>query len=288
MSAITASMVKDLRERTGLGMMECKKALVDAAGDSELAIENMRKSSGMKAAKKAGRVAADGVVAVRTQAGKAVLLEVNSETDFVARDENFLSFVGNVADAALTAGTSNVEELLAGDLEAAREALIQKIGENITVRRVTAISSEGVLGSYVHGNNRIGVLVELQGGDEALAKDVAMHIAAVNPQVAKPEEMPQDAVAKEKEIFTAQAAESGKPAEIIEKMVEGRLRKYLAENSLVEQAFVKDPDQTVGKLLKAAGADIVGFTRYEVGEGIEKKQEDFAAEVAAQVAGVSG
>jgi elongation factor Ts len=288
MSAITASMVKDLRERTGLGMMECKKALVDAAGDSELAIENLRKSSGMKAAKKAGRVAADGVVAVRAEAGRAVLLEVNSETDFVARDENFLAFVGNVADAALAAGTSDVEELLSGELDAAREALIQKIGENITVRRVAAVSSEAVLGSYVHGNNRIGVLVELEGGDETLAKDVAMHIAAVNPQVAKPEDMPQEAVAKEKEIFTAQAAESGKPAEIIEKMVEGRLRKYLAENSLVEQPFVKDPDQTVGKLLKAAGADILGFSRYEVGEGIEKKQEDFAAEVAAQVAGVNG
>ena len=287
MSAITASMVKDLRERTGLGMMECKKALVDAAGDAELAIENLRKSSGMKAAKKAGRVAADGVVAVRADQGKAVLLEVNSETDFVARDDNFLAFVSGVADQALAPGASSVEELLNGELEASREALIQKIGENITVRRVTAISSEGVLGSYVHGNNRIGVLVELNGGDEALAKDVAMHVAAVNPQVAKPEEMPQEAVAKEKEIFTAQAAESGKPAEIIEKMVEGRLRKYLAENSLVEQPFVKDPDQTVGKLLKAAGADIVGFTRYEVGEGIEKKEDDFAAEVAAQVAGAS-
>lgn len=287
MSAITASMVKDLRERTGLGMMECKKALVDAAGDAELAIENLRKSSGMKAAKKAGRVAADGVVAVRADQGKAVLLEVNSETDFVARDDNFLAFVSGVADQALATGASSVEELLNGELEASREALIQKIGENITVRRVAAISSEGVLGSYVHGNNRIGVLVELNGGDEALAKDVAMHVAAVNPQVAKPEEMPQEAVAKEKEIFTAQAAESGKPAEIIEKMVEGRLRKYLAENSLVEQPFVKDPDQTVGKLLKAAGADIVGFTRYEVGEGIEKKEDDFAAEVAAQVAGAS-
>lgn len=288
MSAITASMVKDLRERTGLGMMECKKALVDAAGDSELAIENLRKSSGMKAAKKAGRVAADGVVAVRTQRGKAVLLEINSETDFVARDDNFLAFVDKVADAALDKGFLSVEELLSGEIEAAREALVQKIGENITVRRVAVINSEGVLGSYVHGNNRIGVLVELSGGDEALAKDIAMHIAAVNPQVAKPEDMPQEAVTKEKEIFTAQAAESGKPAEIIEKMVEGRLRKYLAENSLVEQAFVKDPDQTVGKLLKAASADIVGFTRYEVGEGIEKKQEDFAAEVAAQVAGVNG
>lgn len=288
MSVITASMVKDLRERTGLGMMECKKALVEAAGDSELAIENLRKSSGMKAAKKAGRVAADGVIAVRASAGKAVLLEVNSETDFVARDDNFLSFVGKVADYALQSGATSAEEVMSDSLEADREALIQKIGENITVRRVTSISSDGVLGSYVHGNNRIGVLVELQGGTEELAKDIAMHVAAVNPQVAKPEEMPQEAVAKEKEIFSAQAAESGKPAEIIEKMVEGRLRKYLAENSLVEQPFVKDPDQTVGKLLKASGADILGFTRYEVGEGIEKKQEDFAAEVAAQVAGSKG
>jgi elongation factor Ts len=288
MSAITASMVKDLRERTGLGMMECKKALVEAAGDSELAIENLRKSSGMKAAKKAGRVAADGVIAVRSSAGKAVLVEVNSETDFVARDDNFMSFVGKVAEQALESGVSDVAALMSGSLDADREALVQKIGENITVRRVTSLQSDGVLGSYVHGNNRIGVLVELTGGDEALAKDIAMHIAAVNPQVAKPEHMPQEAVQKEKEIFTAQAAESGKPAEIIEKMVEGRLRKYLAENSLVEQAFVKDPDQTVGKLLKAADADILGFTRYEVGEGIEKKQEDFAAEVAAQVAGVNG
>lgn len=288
MSAITASMVKDLRERTGLGMMECKKALVDAAGDAELAIENLRKSSGMKAAKKAGRVAADGIIILRAKAGKAVLVEVNSETDFVARDDNFLTFVGNVADAALSSSAATVEELMTGDLENAREALIQKIGENITVRRFEAKTSDAVIGAYVHGNNRIGVLVELQGGDEILAKDVAMHVAAVNPQVAKPEDMSQEAVAKEREIFSAQAAESGKPAEIIEKMVEGRVRKYLAENSLVEQAFVKDPDQTVGKLLKAAGADILGFTRYEVGEGIEKKQEDFAAEVAAQVAGAQG
>ncbi len=288
MSAITALMVKDLRERTGLGMMECKKALVDAAGDSELAIENMRKSSGMKAAKKAGRVAADGIIALRSEAGKAVLVEVNSETDFVARDDSFLAFVGNVADAALSSSAATVEELMSGDLEKAREALIQKIGENITVRRFESKASDAVLGAYIHGNNRIGVLVELQGGDEALAKDVAMHVAAVNPQVAKPEDMSQEAVAKEREIFSAQAAESGKPAEIIEKMVEGRVRKYLAENSLVEQAFVKDLDQTVGKLLKAAGADILGFTRYEVGEGIEKKQEDFAAEVAAQVAGANG
>ena len=288
MSAITASMVKDLRERTGLGMMECKKALVEAAGDIELAIENLRKSSGMKAAKKAGRVAADGVIAMRAEAGKAVILEVNSETDFVARDENFLAFVGNVADTALSTNAASVEDLMNGDLENTREALIQKIGENITVRRIENIASENTLGSYIHGNNRIGVVVELKGGSEELAKDVAMHVAAVNPQVAKPEDMSQEAVEKEREIFSAQAAESGKPPEIVAKMVEGRVRKYLAENSLVEQAFVKDPDQTVGQLLKSAGADILGFTRYEVGEGIEKKQEDFAAEVAAQVAGANG
>ena len=288
MSSITASMVKDLRERTGLGMMECKKALVEAAGDIDLAIENMRKSSGMKAAKKAGRVAADGVVAIRAQAGKAVILEVNSETDFVARDDNFLAFVGSVADGALTTSAAAVDELMAGELENTREALIQKIGENITVRRFEAKTSDGVLGSYIHGNNRIGVIVELQGGDESLAKDIAMHIAAVNPQVAKPEDMSQEAVNKEREIFAAQAAESGKPPEIVAKMVEGRVRKYLAENSLVEQAFVKEPDQTVGQLLKSSSADILSFIRYEVGEGIEKKQEDFAAEVAAQIAGANG
>lgn len=285
MSAITAAMVKDLRERTGLGMMECKKALVEAGGDADLAIENLRKSSGMKAAKKAGRVAAEGVVLIRGDAKKAVLLEVNCETDFVARDEGFLAFVEQVADTLANSAVSDVESLMEGELASAREALVQKIGENISVRRFSRIETDGVLGSYVHGNGRIAVVVELQGGDEELAKDVAMHVAAVNPRVAKPEDMPQDEVAKEREIYLAQAQESGKPAEIVEKMVEGRVRKFLAESSLVDQPFVKDPDQKVGKLLSAAGADVKGFTRYEVGEGIEKKQEDFAAEVAAQVQG---
>ncbi len=285
MSAITAAMVKDLRERTGLGMMECKKALVEAGGDADLAIENLRKSSGMKAAKKAGRVAAEGVVLIRGDAKKAVLLEVNCETDFVARDEGFLAFVEQVADTLANSAVNDVESLMEGELASAREALVQKIGENISVRRFSRIETDGVLGSYVHGNGRIAVVVELQGSDEELAKDVAMHVAAVNPRVAKPEDMPQDEVAKEREIYLAQAQESGKPAEIVEKMVEGRVRKFLAESSLVDQPFVKDPDQKVGKLLSAAGADVKGFTRYEVGEGIEKKQEDFAAEVAAQVQG---
>lgn len=283
MSAISA--VKDLRERTGLGMMECKKALAEANGDIDLAIENLRKSSGMKAAKKAGRVAADGVVAARVSAdGKsATVVEVNSETDFVARDEGFLAFVNMIADAAAASSAETVDELMAGDLETAREALIQKIGENISVRRFERMTTDGLVASYVHGNSRIAVIVDLTAGTEELAKDVAMHVAAVNPQVAKPEDMPQEAIDKEKEIFSAQAAESGKPAEIIEKMVVGRMRKFLAENSLTEQAFVKDPDLTVGKLLSQGGADINGFIRFEVGEGIEKKEEDFAAEVAKQV-----
>ena len=288
MSAISAAMVKDLRERTGLGMMECKKALVEAGGDAELAIENLRKSSGMKAAKKAGRVAAEGVVLVRSEEGKAVILEVNCETDLVARDDSFLAFAADVADAALSSASSDVAELLAGELEARREALVQKIGENISVRRFVRLISDGTIGSYVHGNSRIAVLTELTGGTEELARDVAMHVAAVSPRVAKPEEMPQELIASEKDIYVAQASESGKPTEIVEKMVEGRLRKFLSENSLVDQAFVKDPDQTVGKLLKSGGADIRGFVRFEVGEGIEKKQEDFAAEVAAQVQGAKG
>lgn len=285
MSAITAAMVKDLRERTGLGMMECKKALVEAGGDADLAIENLRKSSGMKAAKKAGRVAAEGVVIVRGDSKQAIVLEVNCETDFVARDEGFLAFVEQVANSLVNSDVADVEELMSGELGAAREALVQKIGENISVRRFTRISTDGVLGSYIHGNGRIAVVTELKGGDEELAKDVSMHVAAVAPRVAKPEDMPQEEIAKEREIYTAQAAESGKPAEIVEKMVEGRVRKFLAESSLVEQPFVKDPDLKVGKLLSSAGADVVGFVRYEVGEGIEKKQEDFAAEVAAQVKG---
>lgn len=287
MAAVSASMVKELRERTGLGMMECKKALVEAGGDIEVAIEDLRKSSGMKAAKKAGRTAADGIVAAKVaeDGSYGVLVEVNSETDFVARDDNFLAFVGKVVDKAFEDKQGDVAALMAGELESAREALVQKIGENISVRRVSVVEAEGAVGSYVHSNNRIGVLVALKGGDVEVARDVAMHVAAVNPLVAKPDDMSAELIEKEREIYTAQAQESGKPPEIIEKMIDGRIRKYLAENSLTEQAFVKDPDTTVGKLLKSAGADILGFVRMEVGEGIEKEEVDFAAEVAAQLKG---
>ncbi|MEL0162759.1 MAG: translation elongation factor Ts [Halieaceae bacterium] len=283
---MSAALVKELRERTGLGLLECKKALAEANGDVDAAIEALRKSSGMKAAKKAGRTAADGVVAIKTaeDGAFATMVEVNSETDFVARDENFLGFVGAVVDKAFSQRITDVETLAADDIEDARQALVQKIGENISVRRVVAHAVEGgVIGGYVHGNNRIAVLVSLKGGSEELARDVAMHVAAVNPQVVSPANMPEEVVAKEREIYVAQAADSGKPAEIIEKMVDGRVRKFLAENSLTEQAFVKDPDQTVGKLVSAAGAEVVSFTRFEVGEGIEVEKVDFAAEVAAQL-----
>lgn len=283
---MSIALVKELRERTGLGMMECKKALKAADGDVEKAIEEMRKSSGMKAAKKAGRTAADGVVTTRLSddGSYGVLVEVNSETDFAARDSGFLGFVKSVVDTAYDSKQTDVATLMSEDLESAREALVQKIGENITVRRVELLNAEtGIVGAYVHGNSRIAVLVALNGGDQDLAKDVAMHVAAVNPQVVSPEDMSQEAVAKEREIFTAQAQDSGKPAEIIEKMIGGRLKKFLAENSLVEQAFVKDPDVTVGKLVSAAGAEVVSFVRFEVGEGIEVETMDFAAEVAAQL-----
>lgn len=286
--AVSAAMVKELRDRTGLGMMECKKALNEANGDIELAIEELRKSSGMKAAKKAGRTAADGVVATKVaeDGSYAVVVEVNSETDFVARDDGFLAFVDKVANKAFADKQDDVAALMAGELEEAREALVQKIGENISVRRVSVLSADsGVVDTYVHSNNRIAVLVALKGGDAELARDVAMHVAAVNPRVAKQEDMPQEEVDKEREIFTAQAQESGKPAEIIEKMIEGRIRKFLSENALVDQPFVKDPELTVGKLLKNGGAEIQTFIRFEVGEGIEKEEVDFAAEVAAQLKG---
>ncbi len=283
---MSAALVKELRERTGLGLLECKKALAEAAGDVDAAIEALRKSSGMKAAKKAGRTAADGVVAIKTadDGAFATMVEVNSETDFVARDENFLGFVSAVVDKAFTQRITEVEVLAADDIEDARQALVQKIGENISVRRVITHQVDGgVIGGYVHGNHRIAVLVSLKGGSEDLARDVAMHVAAVNPQVVAPANMPEEVVAKEREIYAAQAADSGKPAEIVEKMIDGRVRKFLAENSLTEQAFVKDPDQTVGKLVSAAGAEVISFTRFEVGEGIEVEKVDFAAEVAAQL-----
>ncbi len=284
MAAITAQMVKELRERTGLGMMDCKKALTEADGDAELAIENLRKSSGMKAAKKAGRTAAEGVVPIKTsddgQVG--VLVEVNCETDFAARDDNFNGFADEVLNRVFESRETDIEKLMADGLEVVREELVQKIGENVSVRRAVLI--EGGVAAYVHTTGKIGVLLGISGGDESLGKDIAMHIAATNPQVVAAEDAPADLLDKEREIYTAQAADSGKPAEIVAKMVEGRIRKFLAEISLVEQAFVKDPDTRVGELLKKAGATVSGFTRYEVGEGIEREVDDFAAEVAKQLA----
>ncbi|MDG2145473.1 MAG: translation elongation factor Ts, partial [Porticoccaceae bacterium] len=245
MSQVTASLVKELRDRTGLGMMECKRALVEADADIDKAIEDLRKSSGMKAAKKAGRTAADGLVSVKVEGGYGVVVEVNSETDFVARDEGFQGFVAAVVNAGFSSKATDMAALMEGDLESAREALVQKIGENISPRRISCVEAD-VVGGYVHSNNRIAVIVGLSGGDEELAKDVAMHVAAVNPAVVSSDQMPADIVAAEKEIFAAQARESGKPEEIIEKMIVGRVNKFLKESSLVDQPFVKDPDTSVG------------------------------------------
>lgn len=287
MANITAGMVKELRERTGLGMMDCKKALVEADGDMDKAIDEMRKASGMKAAKKAGRIAAEGVVLTKISedGNYGVILEVNSETDFVARDDNFLNFANSVLELAFTSRETDVAKLMSTGLEDAREKLVQKIGENINVRRVENIEfknvNDGIVDTYIHSNNRIAVLVAITGGDDTLAKDIAMHVAAVNPIVVRAEDVPPELLAKESEIYSAQARESGKPEEIIEKMIQGRLRKYVAEVSLLDQAFVKDGEITVAALLKKAGADVVSFKRYEVGEGIEKEEVDFAAEVAA-------
>lgn len=286
MSQVTASLVKELRDRTGLGMMECKRALVEADADIDKAIEDLRKSSGMKAAKKAGRTAADGLVSVKVEGGYGVVVEVNSETDFVARDEGFQGFVAAIVNAGFSSKATDMTALMEGDLESAREALVQKIGENISPRRISSVEAD-VVGGYVHSNNRIAVIVGLSGGDEELAKDVAMHVAAVNPAVVSSDQMPADIVAAEKEIFAAQARESGKPEEIIEKMIVGRVNKFLKESSLVDQPFVKDPDTSVGNLVKAAGAEILSFVRFEVGEGIDVEEVDFAAEVAAQVQGAS-
>jgi len=284
-------MVKELRERTGLGMMECKKALEESDGNIELAIENMRKASGLKAAKKAGRTAAEGVVLARVAADGSfgMLLEVNSETDFVARDASFLSFSNTVLEKAYAAKQADVAAVMSGELETSRQALVQKIGENISVRRIAAAApAGGVVGSYVHSNNRIAVLVELKGGTVELARDIAMHVAALNPPVLSPAQMPVDLVEKEKEIIKAQPDMAGKPAEIVDKMVMGRISKFLKESSLTEQPFVKNPEVTVGALAKKAGAEIVSFVRFEVGEGIAKEETDFAAEVAAQVQASKG
>lgn len=284
---ITADKVKQLRERTGAGMMECKKALVETQGDLDAAAELMRKSGLAKADKKATRIAAEGTVAMERAGRSAVLVEVNCETDFVARSEAFQAFARDLAKAALAHSPSDLEALLhlaqgSGSLEDQRRALIAKIGENISVRRFVRVTAPEVLGSYVHGA-RIGSLVALKGGDEALALDLAMHVAALNPAYVDAEQVPAAVLDKEREILTDQTKAEKKPPDIIAKMVEGRLRKYLAEITLLGQPFVRDPDITVEKLLKKSGAKVVQFVRYEVGAGIEKKHDDFVGEVMAQV-----
>jgi len=289
--SITASQVKELRERSGAGMMECKKALVETGGDIEAAIEHLRKSGLAKADKKAGRVAAEGAIIEAADASGAVLVEINCETDFVAKDDNFRAFADRVAELALAAGNDDVAALAevefeSGDsVEVRRQQLVAKLGENIQIRRIQRVAAEGgVIGGYIHGG-RIGVLVSLEGGNEDLARDIAMHVAALNPPFVDADSVPADVLEKEKGILRAQAEDSGKPAEIIEKMIVGRLNKHLAEITLVGQPFVKDSDQTVGALLKSKGAKVRNFVRLEVGEGIEKEESDFAAEVMQQARG---
>ncbi|CAD6876243.1 Translation elongation factor Ts [Methylomonas fluvii] len=293
MMSISAAMVKELRERTGSGMMECKKALVEANGDMELAIENMRKAGLAKADKKSGRIAAEGIIGVKVSddAKTVVMVDVNCETDFVAKGDDFIGFANDVVNSLLTSNVNSDEELQAMVLNTGvsvddtRRALIAKIGENITVRRfVKFTTTDGGQAAYLHGS-KIGVIVELTKNDPALGKDVAMHVAAAKPEYVSDDQVSADVIAKEKEIFAAQALESGKPAEIVEKMIGGRINKFLAEVTLLGQPFIKDDSVTVGKLLTSKGNSVVRFARFEVGEGIEKKEEDFAAEVMAQVRG---
>ena len=289
--AVTAAIVKELRERTGAGMMECKRALVETNGDVEAAVEHLRKSGLAQADRKASRVAAEGKIAlaVSSDGKQAVMVEINCETDFVARDENFVSFSDAVAANALSENPADLEALLntsigAETLEQARQALVTKIGENVQVRRFVSVSTDGTIGAYVHGG-KIGVLVETAGGDETLARDLAMHVAALNPEYVSADDVPEDIIAREKDILVAQAESSGKPAEIIEKMVSGRLRKHLSGITLLGQPFVKDGDLTVGRLLDQKNASVSLFERLAVGEGIDKQDSNFADEVMQQVTG---
>ena len=290
---ITAALVKELRERTGAGMMECKKALVESAGDIEVAIETMRKAGIAKAAKKSGRIAAEGLIAIQQNAERAAMVEINCETDFVSKGDDFKAFCNTITTTVLNEQPTNLEQLMelvlatGKTVENTRQELIAKLGENIQVRRFTLVKvvPSGCLGVYLHGT-RIGVLVDMRGGQTELAKDIAMHIAASRPLCVNADQVPAEFVTKEKEIYLAQAADSGKPTHIIEKMVEGRLKKFLAEITLLGQPFVKDPDQTVDKLLKANQAQVAHFERFEVGEGIEKKNENLAEAVRKQVEGL--
>ena len=286
---ITASLVKELRERTGAGMMDCKKALNDANGDIEVAIEVMRKSGAAKAAKKAGRIAAEGIISIKQNEGEIVILEVNCETDFVAKDENFLSFVDEILEVITKQDVTDVDDLLHKSIndqtiEEKIQQLTAKIGEKLSIRRFEKSKINKKVGTYLHGK-RIGVIVEIEGGDDNLAKDIAMHIAASKPLYVDSKEVSSSVLDKEKEIYIAQAQESGKPDDIIEKMVEGRLKKFVKEITLLGQPFVKDSEQSVEKILKSANAKVLSIIRYEVGEGIEKRVDNFAEEVMSQAKG---
>ena len=280
---ISAKDVKDLREKTGLGMMECKKALEEAGGDSDLAITNLRKNSALKAEKKSSRTAVEGVILSDTSdSSNSILIEINCETDFVAKDANFLAFTDEVLETCLNSPDASLEKLLSDSLEEKRQNLVQKIGENIVIRRKSNVSSPFVY-SYIHGNKKIGVLLSLKKENEELGKDLAMHVAASNPLAISPEEIPEEIIYKEKEIIEAQVSDADKPQEIIEKMTSGRLKKFLSEVSLIDQPFVKVPSLNVSQLLKNNDNSVLSFIRYEVGEGIEVEKKDFAEEVQAQL-----
>ncbi|MEC7413672.1 MAG: translation elongation factor Ts [Pseudomonadota bacterium] len=286
--AISAAMVKELRERTGLGMMDCKRALTEAGGDMEKAIEELRKKSALKAAKKAGRTTANGLLGIKVadDGSRGAIVEINIETDFAAKNEKFIAFVATVTEQLFDSADGDLAALSAGELNAERETLVQEIGENITIRRGEVLTSAaGGISQYMHGDQRRGALVDLTVANAELGRDVAMHVVAINPMVVRSEDVAPEVLEKEREIFASQAADSGKPEEIVVKMVEGRVKKFLAEVSLLDQPFVKDGDIKVSKLLADAGAEVASFVRYEVGEGIEVEEMDFAAEVAAQVAG---
>ena len=285
MSNISASQVKELREKTGLGLMDCKKALEESQGDMELAIEELRKTSGIKASKKSGRSAADGLIAIKSQDDQYFMIEVNCETDFVARDDSFVEFTSQTLDSYVSNPESSLEEILAKGAEDSREKIVQKLGENIVIRRIAKTNESSVTGSYLHSNQKIGCIVSLEGGDESLANDIAMHASATDPMAVTPSDIPTETVEKEREIFRAQSEGSGKPPEIVEKMIEGKVAKFLSEVSLTEQDFVKDPNVKISQLLKENNANILNFIRYEVGEGIEVEKVDFATEVMSQIEG---
>ena len=286
MSNISASQVKELREKTGLGLMDCKKALQEANGDLDLAIEELRKSSGLKASKKSSRSAADGLIGIKSFEGRSFMVEINCETDFVARDDSFNAFMEEVLEIVSSNADKGLQELLDENIEEQREKLVQKLGENIVVRRIASSDNNAdSSGVYLHSNKKIGTIISLQGGSEEVAKDIAMHAAATDPMAISPSDIPADVIEKEREIYKAQSEESGKPEDIVEKMIEGKISKFLSEMSLTEQNFVKDPNKTINDLLKDSNASIVSFTRFEVGEGIEVEKVDFASEVMSQIEG---